>query len=146
MLCQSDFKKISSTSDCTIIDSDNGIISPIAANLYNTDIIKRIKIPVLVITTPNNDAVNDTLLTVNHLTQNNIDIRGVIINNIMPDCDKTLLVSIPRIIEEYTDTKVLGLVENISGKITPQDLIASMLNGIDIESVFDVKIEKLDCV
>ena len=143
-LIQSEFKKISSVSDCTIIDSDNGIISPIAANLYNTDIIKRIKIPVLLITTPNNDAVNDTLLTVNHLTRNNIDIRGVIINNIMPDCDKTLLVSIPRIIEEYTDTKVLGLVENINGKITPQDLIASMLNGIDIESVFDIKIEKLD--
>ena len=75
-----------------------------------------------------------------------MDIRGVIINNITDECDNKLLTSIPRIIEEYTNVKVLGLVENAGSKVAPQDLIASMLNGIDIESVFDVKIEKLDCV
>ena len=144
-LINSEYKKISSISDCTIIDSDNGILSPIAPNMFNIDIIKKLKTPVLLITTPDENAVNDTLLSINYLVENKVDIRGVVINNIMQDCSKTLLVSIPRIIEEYTNTTVLGLVENIGIKITPQDLIASMLNGIDIESVFDIKIEKLDC-
>ena len=141
-----EYKKIISVSDCTIIDGDNGIHSPIAPNLYNSDVIKKLKIPVLIVTEPNGDTVNDTLQTINFLTENNVNIRGVIINNIPDNCDKTLLTSIPRIIEEYTNAKVLGLVENIGIKVAPQDLIASMLNGIDIESVFDVKIEKLDCV
>ena len=73
-----------------------------------------------------------------------IKIRGVIINNIKPNCPKTLLNSIPRIIEEYSNTKVLGLVPAMQEKFSPEGLITSVLNGIDIESVFDVKIEKLD--
>lgn len=142
----SEYRKISSASDCTVIDGDNGILSPIAPMLYNIDIIKKLKLPVLLVTNSDEDTINDALLSINFLSQSNIDIRGVIINNIYADCDKTLLTSVPRIIEEYTNAKVLGLVENIGTKVTPQDLITSMLNGIDIESVFDVKIEKLDCV
>lgn len=143
-LIQNDFKKI--TSDCTIIDSDNGILSPIAPNLYNSDVVKRLKVPVLLITTPDENAINDTLLSINFMKENDIELRGVVINNIPKDCDKQLLISIPRLIEEYSDTNVLGLVENLGEETSPQDLISSILNGIDIESVFNVKIEKLDFV
>lgn len=143
-LIQSDFKKI--TSDCTIIDSDNGIFSPIAPSLYNSDVVKRLKVPVLLITSPDENAINDTLLSINYMKENEIELRGVVINNIPKDCDKQLLVSIPRLIEEYSDTNVLGLVENLGEEPSPQDLISSILNGIDIESVFNVKIEKLDFV
>ena len=143
-LIQNDFKKI--TSDCTIIDSDNGILSPIAPNLYNSDVVKRLKVPVLLVTTPDENAINDTLLSINFMKENDIELRGVVINNIPKDCDKQLLISIPRLIEEYSDTNVLGLVENLGEETSPQDLISSILNGIDIESVFNVKIEKLDFV
>ena len=55
-----------------------------------------------------------------------------------------LLTSMTRVIEEYTGANILGLLPHLEGKIVPEDLITSVLNGIDIESVFDVKIEKLE--
>jgi hypothetical protein len=36
------------------------------------------------------------------------------------------------------------LVPHLSEKLSPEDLISEILNGVDIESVFNVKIEKLD--
>ena len=145
-LLNNEYKKISSAYDCTIVDGDNGILSPISANYTNADLIRRMNIPALIITTPDENAVNSTLMTINCAIQNKINVRGVIINNINQDCNKTLLTSISRVIEEYTNVKILGLVENLGNKITPEELITAMLNGIDIESVFDVKIEKLDFI
>ena len=139
-----EYKKVLSTSECTIIDSDCSFLSPIAPNLCNIDLVQKLKLPILIVTKPDLDSVNNTLSTINSASERQIEIRGVVINNIMPDCNKTLLNSIPRIIEEYTNTKVFGLVENLGKKIMPQDLITNVLNGIDIESVFNVKIEKLD--
>ncbi len=139
-----EYKKISAISECTILDGDCGILSPIAANLCNIDLVHRLKLPILIVTKPDYDSINNTLLTINSATEKKLEVRGVVINNIMPNCNRTLLNSIPRIIEEYTNIKVLGLVENLGQKPTPQDLITTILNGIDIESVFNIKIEKLD--
>ena len=73
-----------------------------------------------------------------------IEIRGVVINDIPEDCPKALLTSIPRLIEEFTNVKILGLVPHLQSNLSPEDLITAVLNGIDIESIFNVKIEKLD--
>ena len=145
-LINSEYKKIISTSDCTIIDGDNGIMSPIASNFLTADMIRKLQVPVVIVTSPDADAVNSTLLTIHALKNYEIKIRGVIVNNIPKNCERTLLTSIPRIIEEYTNIKVLGLVENLGENPQPEDIITAMLSGIDIESVFDVKIEKLDFV
>ena len=139
-----DYKKISAQSDCTIIDSDGGVLSPLSASLQNVDIIKLLQIPILVTVSPSENAINSTLLTINNALEKGIDVRGVVINNIQEDCPKTLLTSITRVIEEYSSVKILGLLPHLNGKISPEDLITAILNGIDIESVFKVKIEKLD--
>ncbi len=143
-LIQSEYKRITTVSECTIIDGDSGILSPLADNILTIDLIKKLSIPILIITSPNDNAVNNTLLTIKSAQEKGIDIRGVIINNIPENCDKTLLTSIPRIIEEYTNVKVLGLVPELTNKYSPEDLITAILNGIDVESIFNVKIEKLD--
>ncbi|MBE7711063.1 MAG: dethiobiotin synthase [Cyanobacteria bacterium SIG31] len=139
-----DYKKISAQSDCTILDADNGIMSPLSVSLQNIDIIKFLQIPILVTVSPSENAINSTLLTINNALEKGIDVRGVVINNIQEDCPKTLLTSITRVIEEYSSVKILGLLPHLNGKISPEDLITAILNGIDIESVFKVKIEKLD--
>ncbi len=139
-----EYKRIISVSDCTILDGDSGILSPIAPNTLTADIIRRLGIPLLIVTEPNENSVNNTLMTIASAVAKEIDVRGVVINNIKEDCSKELLTSIPRIIEEFTNVKVLGLVPDLGDKYTPNDLITAILNGIDIESIFDVKIEKLD--
>lgn len=143
-LINAEFQKISSVSDCTIVSSDGGILSPIAPNLTNADIIRKIKTPMLIVTSPNNDAVNSTLLTIEAALNKEIEVRGVVINNITSDCSKELLNSIPRVIEEYTNINVLGLIPQLKQNYKPEDIISAILNGLDIESIFNVRIEKLD--
>lgn len=139
-----EYKRIIAISDCTILDGDSGIQSPIAPNTVTADLIKKLSIPTLVVTTPNENSINNTLMTINTAIEKGIEIRGVVINNIAEDCSKTLLTSITRIIEEYTNTKILGLIPKLQNKNAPEEILTAILNGIDIESVFNVKIEKLD--
>ena len=55
-----------------------------------------------------------------------------------------MLTAITRVVEEYSNVKILGLLPHLGNKVLPEELITGVLNGIDIESVFKVKIEKLD--
>ena len=143
-LINSEYTRITSVSDCTILDGDYGIMSPLAPGVQTADLIKKLQIPLLFVVTPRDDSINDTLLSIYTAQEKGLDIRGVVINNIQEDCPKNLLSAIPRVIEEYTNVKILGLVPHLERNFTPEDLITSILNGIDIESVFNVKIEKLD--
>ena len=144
-LINSEFQRILTTSDCTIIDGDCGLLSPLAPSVQTVDMVKRLQLPVLFVVTPREDSINDTLLSISTAQEKGVEIRGVILNNIKNDCPKTLLTAIPRVIEEYTSVKILGIISHVEGKLAPEDLITSILNGVDIESIFNVKIEKLDC-
>ena len=144
-LINSEFQRISAVSDCTILDGDCGLLSPLAPSVQTVDMVKRLQLPVLFGVTPREDSINDTLISIYTAQEKGVEIRGVILNNIKNDCPKTLLTAIPRVIEEYTSVKILGLISHVEGKLAPEDLITSILNGVDIESIFNVKIEKLDC-
>lgn len=139
-----EYARIINTSDCTIIDGDCGLLSPLAPTYQTCDLIKKLQIPVLLVITPREDTINNTLLSIHVAQEKNIDIRGVVINNIKENCPKNKLTAITRIVEEYTNTNILGLIPYLGEKIVPEELITGILNGIDIESVFKVKIEKLD--
>jgi dethiobiotin synthetase len=142
-LVNQEYSRILNSSDCTLIDGEGGLLSPIAPNTQIIDIIKKLQIPTIFTITPREDAINDVLLSINLAQEKGIEVRGVIINNIKEDCSKEMLTSITRIIEEYTSIKILGLIPYLGEKFSPEELITSILNGIDIESVFNIKIEKL---
>ena len=139
-----EYKRITAVSDCTILDGDSGILSPIAPDLLVADMLRKINIPLLIVTEPDKNAVNNTLMTIASALEKGIEVRGVVINNITKDCPKEVLNSLTRIIEEFTNIKILGLVPHLSRDLSPEDLISAILNGVDIESIFNVKIEKLD--
>lgn len=143
-LIYNEYQRIISSYDCTIVDGDNGLLSPIATSFQNSDLVKRLQVPVLFVVTPGDDSINDTLLSIYTAQEQGIDIRGVIINNIREDCPKSMLTAITRVVEEYSNVKILGLLPNLGEKIVPEELITGILNGIDIESIFKVKIEKLE--
>jgi len=142
-LINNDYQKIISTSECTILDGDHSILSPVSAEVQNADLIRRLQIPVLIVTKPDENSVDTTLQTIYSAQEKGIIVRGVIINGIQDD-DSGRVVSISRIIEEYSNVKILGLVSRLKERTLPEEIITSILNGIDIESVFDVKIEKLE--
>lgn len=141
-----DFKEIQKSCDCTIIESTGGIMTPLGPNFLVSDMIKDLDIPIAIVTRPDSGIINQTLLTINHAESKGINIRGVIINGIPEKTNDIDLKNTPRLIEEYTNTKILGILKRFpqSDKLDPNILITDILNGIDIENLFDVKIAKLE--
>ena len=67
----------------------------------------------------------------------------MIINDYPDNTDDMNIKLLPRLIEEYTDIKILGVLPSFDRNINPNDLITEILNGVDIEAVFQVQIAKL---
>lgn len=143
-LINHEYKNIIQKYDCSILDGSNGIMSPITTGYTTLDILRVLKVPMLLVITPSEEAISNALLILNMAREKNIEVRGAIINNIPEYTDSPKITSIPRLIEEYSDAKILGIVNRMEDKFNPNELITSILNGIDIESVFNIKIAKLD--
>lgn len=145
-LIKKDYEILSKEQDCMILEGTGGVMTPLAYNFLISDMIKFLNLPVIVVIKPDSGVINQTLLTINHAQSKGIKVRGVIINKFPESTNDIDIKTAPRLIEEYSDVKILGIVKNFYdiNKLSPSELITNILNGIDIESVFDVKIAKLD--
>lgn len=141
-----DYEALSKEHDCTIVEGAGGLMVPIAPKFMILDMIKMLDLPIVIVARPDLGTVNHTILTINQAASQGIKVRGVIINNFPEYTNDVSIKSGPRLIEEYSDAKILGIVKHFdnANKLNPSDLITHILNGIDIESVFDVKIAKLE--
>ena len=134
-----DYKSITEY-ECIITDGALGLSTPFAKDFLEQNLVKGLEVPVLFVV--NNESVNNIVANINEAALYGVKTRGVVINNSTGHVDKAL----PRLIESYTNAKVVGIVpyfDNLKN-INPNDLISNTLEGIDIESVFDVKIAKLE--
>ena len=89
--------------------------------------------------------VKSAEVKLNFAKQNGLDVRGVIINRYPQGTDDMAIRTLPRLIEEYSDTKVLGIVKDIDNEydISPSIIIDNIINSLDVEKIFDIKIPKL---
>lgn len=138
-----DYQRIQKKNECLIIDGLSGLATPISKDFLEEDIVKSLNLPLLFAVSAKISDINNTILAVNRAKELNIDLRGIIINDYPINTDNEDIKMMSKLIEEYTDTKVLGILPEITKDIDPSDLITVILNGIDIEKVFKIKIAKL---
>ena len=132
--------------ECVVVDGTEGLFTPITEGLAEYDLAKNLDIPVLLSVAPLSENIGDIIATINCAYMSNVRFRGVIINGYpseFTDIDNLNVKSFPRLIEKYTSAKVLGILPELSRNVKPNDLISEILTGVDLESVFDVKIAKL---
>ena len=139
----SDFQKIQDVNECLIVDGSFGIASPLSKSFLEEDMFKMLDLPLLLVVSAKAANINNILLTINHALETGINMRGVILSNYPQDCDDVNIKLMPRLIEEYTNTKVLGILPEFDKNLNPNDLITEILNGVDVEGVFNVRIAKL---
>ena len=141
-----DYTMLKDKFDTVLVEGTGGILTPIAPRFTIAHLVKMLCLPIIVVTTPNEEAVNDTILTVNHAEAMGIKINGIIINRYPEGTEDMKIKTLPRLFEEYTKTTVIGIIKELDGygENTPGSIIDNVLNGVDIEKVFDTKIPKLD--
>ncbi len=140
-----DYQSLTDVNDCLITDGIGGLASPYGKNFLEEDLIKLLEIPMLFVVSARNFSVNNVILSLNHAKSIGIQIRGVVIIDYPENCEDINIKLLPRLIEEYSDAKIMGILP-VSGDwttINPNDLIENILTGVDLQAIFKVRIAKL---
>ena len=116
-----DLADFSSNKDFVVIEGAGGLYCPAIKGKLFSDVIKELNQEIIIVTTPNLGRINHTLMTIDCAKNNNIKIKGLIINS-MPK-EKTL--SQQNFIKElkmFTDIEILGIIPKIENP-TKQEII-----------------------
>ena len=73
--------KLPKSNNYFIVEGAGGLMVPLTENYLIKDLIKKIQLPVIVVSMSYLGSINHTLLTIEVLKQNNIPIAGIIFNN-----------------------------------------------------------------
>ncbi len=140
-----DYNILSEKTDTLIVEAIGGLMTPLSKNLYTYHIPKLLNLPIIFVVNPSNDNVNNYFNEINTARTAGLDVLGVIINKFEVDSDSPEIKHFPALIENYSDVKVIGLIRKFKGNSVKADtLITEILNGIDLEDVFRMKIPKLN--
>ncbi len=141
-----DYKTLSEKCEVVITEGAGGLAVPVTPKLLTSDIAKLLNLPLLIVARPDLGTINHTLLTINFAKQCGLEVRGVIINRYPQGTDDIAIRTAPRLIEEYSDAKVLGIVKDVDPihSQIPGVMIDTILNSVDVEKIFDIKIPKLN--
>ena len=142
---EKDYNIFQKSTDTLIVESTGGLMTPLNKGIFSIHIPIMLKLPILFIVNPAENTINNYLNEINTAKSANAKILGVIINKFPVYSENPDIKAFPALIEEYTDVKVIGLVRNFKEKSVQSNILFNeILNGIDLEDVFQIKIPKLN--
>lgn len=120
--------------DFVLVEGIGGLMVPLNSYQYISDLIKILKIPVLLITNNKIGTINHTLLTINICRDLNISIYGLIINR-TKKIDKRIDKNLGRVIKSLTNIKIIGEIPLL--KKNQIKNIEKYMNFIDVHDLLD---------
>jgi dethiobiotin synthetase len=92
-----------------VVEGIGGVMVPITKKVSLLDVMKRMKLPTIIVSSPKLGSINHTILTINACKANKIPILGIIFNQ-MP-MDPSIVESMtPNYIERLTDTNTICVI------------------------------------
>ena len=114
-LVLSNFKKLSKLHSMLLVEGMGGIMTPILKNYFVSDLIKEMRLPVVIVTRTKIGTVNHTIMTCKMCEKYKIPIKGIIINNF--DSEGYKVKTLKRDLGNLTGVPILGAIpymENFS--------------------------------
>ena len=140
-----DYKILLDRTNILITEATGGLMTPLKDGLFSYHIPLKLKLPVIFVVNPTTDSLNLLLNEINTAKTAGLDIGGIIINKFPATSKNEEIQAFPSLVEKYSNTKVLGIIRNFCGKsVHTNILINEVLNGIDLEDVFRIKLKKLN--
>ena len=137
-----EYQSLKQTCDVVLVEGAGGLLVPVTKDALMIDAAKMLDLPLLIVARPNLGTINHTLLTINQAKIAGLDIAGVVINRYPQDTDDIAIKTAPRLIEEYTDVSILGIIPDIADfdNVKPGALINVFVNSVDIEKIFRINV------
>ncbi len=137
-----DFEAMKESCDFVLAEGAGGLLVPVYEDFMIRDLVKMLELPVLVVARPGLGTINHTLLTIEAARSAGLEVLGVIISNYPPDTDDIAVKTAPDIISELSGVDILGILPE-SDPANPEALIDMMINSVDLQRIFRIKIPKL---
>lgn len=102
-----------------IVEGIGGVLVPITQGFYVADLIKRLKIPALIVIRPNLGTINHTMLTIHCLRERKIPIKGIVINYSSKGRKTSAEKTLPETIQRLSGLPVLGIIPYMPGDRIP---------------------------
>jgi len=140
-----EFQVMANTTDCNIIEGSNSISTPVAQYLTEIDIIRTLKIPLVLVVNPLKNTIDSVISGLDYIKNSKVKFAGIILNRYDENAQDLEKKYFPQIIKEFSNTEILGVLPDYGDikKLTPDTLIADTLNNINIEKIFGLEIAKL---
>ena len=125
----SSFKKLSKIHSMLLVEGMGGIMTPILKNYFVTDLIKEMKLPVVIVVRTKVGTINHTILTCKMCENYKIPVKGIIINNF--DLGGYPVKTLKRDLESLTGIPILGTIPFIKN-LSDDSLYRNFKKNIDI--------------
>jgi dethiobiotin synthetase len=125
----SSFKKLSKIHSMLLVEGMGGIMTPILKNYFVTDLIKEMKLPVVIVVRTKVGTINHTILTCKMCENYKIPIKGIIINNF--DSGGYQVKTLKRDLESLTGIPILGTIPFIKN-LSDSSLYRNFKKNIDV--------------
>jgi dethiobiotin synthetase len=123
------FKKLSKIHSMLLVEGMGGIMTPILKNYFVTDLIKEMKLPVVIVVRTKVGTINHTILTCKMCENYKIPIKGIIINNF--DSGGYQVKTLERDLESLTGIPILGTIPFIKN-LSDDSLYRNFKKNIDV--------------
>lgn len=123
------YEALSKKYDFMVVEGVGGLLVPISKRqrakgkrqkaYFVSDLIKDLKLPVIIVARPTLGTINHTLLTVNQALREGLNVLGVIINRHMPPTGDIAEKTNPEVLKELCPVPIIGMlpyVEDITKK------------------------------
>lgn len=116
-----DFKRIQSEYDYVVLEGAGGIICPFGEKLLLPDVIKALKLDIIIIASASLGTINSTVLTVEYAKQHGIKVKGIILNNY--DETDFMQADNKKMVEKLTGIKVIATVNTNDTDICIEEIL-----------------------
>lgn len=110
-VCLADLSKASlaavNKDDFLVVEGAGGLYSPIANDGSNSDLAKELALPVILVVANRVGCINHTLLTIDALQKNNLDLRHIVLNDMQSD--KQLLTFNTNTINDHINSRQISI-------------------------------------
>ncbi|SFD38275.1 dethiobiotin synthase [Bacillus sp. UNCCL81] len=116
------YKQLENKHDVVFVEGAGGVAVPLKENFGTIDLIKRLNLPVILVTSLKLGTINHTVLTTEYLKSHQINLMGLLINkvpSVMGEMEKDNLV----MLEKLTGHNILGVIPEQMDSFTETSII-----------------------
>jgi dethiobiotin synthetase len=140
------FQSLMNLTECNVVEGCNSISSLVAENLTEADIVKGLRLPMVLVVNPTKTPLDRFIPFLNYINSKKVQFLGVIVNQYNENSDNLEHKYFPQILKEILGVKVLGVLPDYIDiqTLPPEILIADILTKFDLEQIFRTRIAKLN--